>query len=61
VETARSQNIKTAAVLSTMDTPIGRAVGNTLEINEVVETLRGQGVADLTNLIEVQGMVLRNL
>ncbi len=44
-----------------MDTPIGRAVGNTLEINEVVETLRGQGVADLTNLIEVQGMVLRNL
>lgn len=58
VETARSQNIKTAAVLSTMDTPIGRAVGNTLEINEVVETLRGQGVADLTNLIEVQGGLL---
>ncbi len=42
--------IPTRAVLSDMSTPLGRAIGNKLEVAEAVKTLRGQGPADLTEL-----------
>jgi len=38
------------AVLSSMDAPLGRNVGNSLEIIEVVETLKGNGQFDLVEL-----------
>lgn len=38
---------KVSAVISDMDTPLGRNIGNTLEIIEAVETLRGKGSEDL--------------
>ncbi|XP_046652473.1 thymidine phosphorylase-like [Daphnia pulicaria] len=60
VEAARDQGINTTAVLTTMDVPIGMAIGNSLEVMEVIETLRGKGPADLVELVKIQGGLLLN-
>ncbi len=41
---------ETVAILTRMDRPLGRYVGNLLEVMETAETLRGEGPADLTEV-----------
>ena len=43
-------NRKVVVVFSAMNEPLGLAVGNALEIKEVIETLKGHGPEDLTAL-----------
>ena len=50
-----SMGVKTAHLLSPMDEPLGRAVGNALEVAECVEILQGGGPPDLVKLIVAKG------
>jgi thymidine phosphorylase len=50
VRAGQLAGVRTEAVLTRMDAPLGRAVGNAVEVIESIDTLRGQGPRDLTEL-----------
>jgi len=55
VEVANSFGTRTCALLTDMSQPLGFAVGNALEVSEVIATMKGKGPADLTHLCEDLG------
>src|SRR5258705_11839161 len=42
-----ASGVKTEAIITAMESPLGRAVGNAIEVVECIESMRGQGPADL--------------
>jgi thymidine phosphorylase len=45
-----AEGVRTAALITDMETPLGRACGNALEVAEAVEVLRGGGPGDVVEL-----------
>lgn len=50
VEIGRRAHIHTVAAITSMQQPLGRAVGNALELAEAIAILRGEGPQDITDL-----------
>jgi pyrimidine-nucleoside phosphorylase len=51
VRLANESGVKTHALLTDMNTPLGRSAGNWLEVRESVECLAGRGPQDLRELV----------
>ncbi len=47
VDIGKASGRKMAAVISDMDTPLGKNIGNALEVKEAIEVLKGKGSEDL--------------
>jgi thymidine phosphorylase len=60
VALGEEHGVRTSALLTRMDTPLGRAVGNAVEVEESVATLAGQGPPDLLEVVlALAGEMLR--
>lgn len=49
VDIGKENGRSVKAILTDMDRPLGHAIGNALEIHEVIDTLKGHGPEDLTH------------
>src|SRR5437870_2717663 len=59
VSIGNASGVQTEAVISSMDSPLGRAVGNALEVIECLEVLKGGGPTDLVDMsIELAARML---
>jgi len=53
IGTALGRSVR--AMITDMNQPLGKAIGNALEVKEAVETLKGNGPQDFTNLCVIAG------
>lgn len=58
ISIGKSAGRKTIAVITNMNQPLGNAIGNSLEIKEAVQTLKGNGPEDFTELCIECGKIM---
>lgn len=58
IKIGKNYGKKVAACISGMDQPLGNAVGNALEVKEAIDTLKGKGPKDFTELCLATGAVI---
>lgn len=59
VDIGKSDGKKTIAVITDMNQPLGRAIGNSIEVIEAIDTLKGKGPADITELsVKLAGIMI---
>jgi pyrimidine-nucleoside phosphorylase len=51
VDLGEAMGVRTRVVLSSMNEPLGRAVGNAMEVREAIAALNGEGPDDLVELV----------
>jgi len=56
VAIGKAHGLAVTCELTDMDQPLGRAVGNSLEVAEAIATLRGEGPPDLLSLTRLAGV-----
>ena len=61
VKIGQAAGRRTVAAITEMGQPLGKAVGNSLEVIEAIEVLKGRGPTDITQLAEKLGGVMAYL
>ena len=61
VKIGENYNCKVVCVLTEMNRPLGRAIGNSLEVMEAINTLRGKGPKDVEELVITLGSYMVSL
>jgi len=61
IEIGAAHGVRTAALLTAMDTPLGRAVGNAVEVAEALDVLGGGGPADVRDLAVAEAEAMLRL
>ncbi|HEV7126252.1 MAG TPA: thymidine phosphorylase [Ktedonobacterales bacterium] len=61
VDIGEDAGVRTRAVLSSMEQPLGRAIGNALEVAEAVAILRGEGPEDVMRICQHEVVTLLTL
>jgi thymidine phosphorylase len=61
IEIGQAHGVRTAAMLTAMDTPLGRAVGNAVEVAEALDVLGGGGPDDVRDLSAAEAEAMLQL
>ena len=61
VKIGKENNKNIACILTNMDEPLGYAVGNSIEVIEAINTLKGKGPKDLTELVIKLGTLMTSM